>query len=50
MAQTAAEDDADIVITDTLPENTEFKTDWVTIGMDEGAPDKADKLEGPMPL
>lgn len=46
VVQTAAEDDADIVITDTLPENTEFKTDWVTIGMDEGAPDKADKLEG----
>ena len=44
--QTAAEDDADIVITDILPENTEFKTDWVTIGMDKGAPDKADKLEG----
>lgn len=46
VVQTAAEDDADIVITDTLPENTEFKTDWVTIGMDEGALDKADKLEG----
>lgn len=46
VVQTAAEDDAAIVITDTLPENTEFKTDWVTIGMDEGAPDKADKLEG----
>lgn len=46
VVQTAAEDDADIVITDTLPENTEFKTDWVTIGMDEGTPDKADKLEG----
>ena len=46
VVQTAAEDDADIIITDTLPENTEFKTDWVTIGMDEGAPDKADKLEG----
>ena len=46
VVQTAADDDADIVITDTLPENTEFKTDWVTIGMDEGTPDKADKLEG----
>lgn len=46
VVQTAAEDDAAIVITDTLPENTEFKTDWVTIGMDEGTPDKADKLEG----
>lgn len=46
VVQTAADDDADIVITDILPENTEFKTDWVTIGMDEGAPDKADKLEG----
>ena len=46
VVQTAAEDDADIVITDTLPENTEFKTDWVTIGMDKGAPDKAGKLEG----
>ena len=46
VVQTAAEDDADIVITDILPENTEFKTDWVTIGMDKGAPDKAGKLEG----
>lgn len=46
VVQTAAEDDADIVITDTLPENTEFKTDWVTIGMDKGTPDKAVKLEG----
>lgn len=46
VVQTAAEDDADIVITDTLPENTEFNENWVTIGMDEGAPDKADKLEG----
>ena len=46
VVQTAAEDDADIVITDTLPENTKFKTDWVTIGMDKGALDKADKLEG----
>ena len=46
VVQTAAEDDAAIVITDILPENTEFKTDWVTIGMDEGTPDKADKLEG----
>lgn len=43
--QTAAEDDADIVITDTLPENTEFKTDWVTIGMDEGTPDKVSNLK-----
>lgn len=46
VVQTAAEDDADIVITDTLPENTEFKTDWVTIGMDEGAPDKVNALKG----
>ena len=46
VVQTAAEDDADIVITDTLPENTEFKTDWVTIGMDEGAPDKISELKG----
>lgn len=46
VVQTAADDDAAIVITDTLPENTEFKTDWVTIGMDKGAPDKAGKLEG----
>ena len=46
VVQTAAEDDADIVITDTLPENTEFNENWVTIGMDEGTPDKADKLEG----
>ena len=46
VVQTAAEDDADIIITDTLPENTEFKTDWVTIGMDEGAPDKISELKG----
>lgn len=46
VVQTAAEDDADIVITDTLPENTEFKTDWVTIGMDKGAPDKVSALKG----
>lgn len=46
VVQTAAEDDADIVITDTLPENTEFKTDWVTIGMDEGTPDKVNALKG----
>lgn len=46
VVQTAAEDDADIVITDTLPENTEFKVNWVTIGMDEGTPDKAEKLNG----
>lgn len=46
VVQTAAEDDADIVITDTLPENIEFKTDWVTIGMDKGAPDKVSALKG----
>lgn len=46
VVQTAAEDDDDIVITDTLPENTEFKTNWVWIGMDEGTPDKAEKLNG----
>lgn len=46
VVQTAAEDDADIVITDTLPENTEFKTNCVKIGMDEGDPDKADALKG----
>lgn len=46
VVQTAADDDADIVITDTLPENTEFKTDWVTIGMDEGTPDKVNALKG----
>ena len=46
VVQTAAEEDANIVITDTLPENTEFKTNWVTIGMDEGTPDKADALKG----
>lgn len=46
VVQTAAEDDADIVITDTLPENTEFNENGVTIGMDEGAPDKADALKG----
>lgn len=46
VVQTAAEDDADIVITDTLPENTEFNENWVTIGMDEGAPDKVNALKG----
>ena len=46
VVQTAAEDDADIVITDTLPENTEFKTNCVEIGMDEGAPDKVNALKG----
>lgn len=46
VVQTAAEDDADIVITDTLPENTEFNENWVTIGMDEGAPDKISELKG----
>lgn len=46
VVQTAAEDDANIVITDTLPENTEFKTNWVTIGMDKGAPDKVSALKG----
>ena len=46
VVQTAAEDDAAIVITDILPENTEFKTDWVTIGMDKGAPDKISELKG----
>lgn len=46
VVQTAAEEDADIVITDTLPENTTFKTDWVTIGMDEGTPDKVNALKG----
>lgn len=45
VVQTAAEDDADIVITDTLPKNTKFKTDWVTIGMDEGTPDKVSNLK-----
>ena len=45
VVQTAADDDAAIVITDTLPENTEFKTDWVTIGMDEGTPDKVSNLK-----
>lgn len=46
VVQTAAEEDADIVITDTLPENTEFKENWVTIGMDEGTPDKVNALKG----
>ena len=46
VVQTAAEDDADIVITDTLPENTTFKTNCVEIGMDEGAPDKVNALKG----
>ena len=46
VVQTAAEDDADIVITDTLPENTEFNENGVTIGMDEGAPDKISELKG----
>ena len=46
VVQTAAEDDDDIVITDTLPENTEFKTTWVKIGMDEGTPDNVSNLKG----
>lgn len=46
VVQTAAEDDANIVITDTLPENTTFKTNCVEIGMDEGAPDKVNALQG----
>ena len=46
VVQTAAEEDANIVITDTLPENTEFKENWVTIGMDEGTPDKVNALKG----
>lgn len=46
VVQTAAEDDADIVITDTLPENTKFKTTWVKIGMDEGTPDNVSDLKG----
>ena len=46
VVQTAAEDDADIVITDTLPENTTFKTNCVKIGMDEGAPDTISNLKG----
>ena len=46
VVQTAAEDDADIVITDTLPENTTFQTNCVEIGMDEGAPDKVNALKG----
>ena len=44
--QTSADDRDEITVTDTLPENTEFKTDWVTIGMDEGAPDKVSALKG----
>ncbi len=46
VVQTAAEDDAEIVITDTLPENTTFQTNWVEIGMDEGTPDKISNLKG----
>ena len=46
VVQTAAKEDANIVITDTLPENTEFKENWVTIGMDEGTPDKVNVLKG----
>lgn len=46
VVQTAAEEDADIVITDTLPENTTFQTNCVEIGMDEGAPDKVNALKG----
>lgn len=46
VVQTAAKEDANIVITDTLPENTEFKENWVTIGMDEGTPDKVNALKG----
>ena len=36
VVQTAAEDDDDIVITDTLPENVGFKVDNVKIALDEG--------------
>lgn len=46
VVQTAAEDDDDIVITDTLPENTEFETNWVWIGMDNAAPGKVSDLKG----
>lgn len=46
VVQTSADDMDEITVTDTLPENTEFKTDWVTIGMDEGAPDKVNALKG----
>ena len=46
VVQTAAEEGADIVITDTLPENTTFQTNCVEIGMDEGAPDKVNALKG----
>lgn len=46
VVQTSADDAEDIVVTDTLPENTTFKTNCVEIGMDEGAPDKADALKG----
>lgn len=46
VVQTSADDRDKITVTDTLPENTEFKTNWVTIGMDEGTPDKADALKG----
>ena len=45
VVQTAAEDDADIAITDTLPENTTFQTNCVEIGMDEGTPDKVNALK-----
>lgn len=44
--QTSADDRDKITVTDTLPENTEFKTNCVKIGMDEGDPDKADALKG----
>lgn len=46
VVQTAAEDDADIVITDTLPENTTFNENSVKVGMDEGTPDKIGNLKG----
>lgn len=36
VVQTAAEEDANIVITDTLPENVGFKVDNVKIALDEG--------------
>lgn len=44
--QTSADDRDEITVTDTLPENTEFNENWVTIGMDEGAPDKISELKG----
>ena len=44
--QTSADDADDIVVTDTLPENTTLKQNSVRIALDEGSLEKVDKLTG----